>query len=185
MLGSPTGNPDAAKKRDTMKKLLFLAMIVLAATTYSIAAEKKSIKNIDLDALAGDTQVVLKGTGDEHLALAWWMPNEFWQLTFARDTTTSETDKEAMLNLLSRVSLLVIVQADITSFGAFKFYSKEEIGKKMFVSFTNARGKTPRLRAMKTINPNLELVIDVMKNPAASSGVSQGIDFSSQQAAGN
>ena len=97
-----------------MKKLLILPMIVLTATTYSMAAEKKPIKEINTDAFTKDTQVMLKGTGSNHIALAWWIPNEFWDSILSRDTTINETNKKAMINAISGVSLLAIVQADVS-----------------------------------------------------------------------
>ena len=142
-----------------MKKLLISAMIVLAVGTSLMAAEKKIFKDIDIDAFSTDTQVTPQGAGDDHLALAWWIPNEFWKSIFSRDVTTSETDKKAMLDAMSGISLLAVVQADITSLGAFKFYSKEEIDEKMLISFTDVSGKRRRLFPMQTIDPDLEVVL--------------------------
>lgn len=138
-------------------------MIVLTVSTYSMAAEKKNLKDVDTDAFAADTQVTPQGSGDNHLALAWWIPNEFWESILSRDMTTSESDKKAMLDAMSGVSLLAVVQADITSFGAFKFYSKEEIEKNMLISFSDASGKRQRLSSMQTIDPDLEVVLGVFK----------------------
>lgn len=146
-----------------MKKLLISAMIVLLATTYSIATEKRPVKDINTDAFTSETQATALGAGDDHMALAWWIPNEFWESILSRDTTTSETDKKAMLDAMSGISLLAVVQADITHFGAFKFYSKEEIEKRMVISFTHAGGKRQRLSPMQTINPDLEVVLGVFK----------------------
>ena len=146
-----------------MKKLLISAMIILTVSTYSMAAEKKPLKDVDTDAFTTDTQVTAQGAGDNHVALAWWVPNEFWGSIFSRDATTSEVDKKAMLDAMSGISLLAVVQADITSFGAFKFYSKEEIEEKMLISFTDASGKRQRLSPLQTVNPDLEVVLGVFK----------------------
>lgn len=146
-----------------MKKLLIAIVIVSTVSTYSMAAEKKSLKDVDTEAFASDTQVTLKGAGDNHMALAWWIPSEFWQALFSRDTTTSKAVKKAMLEAMSGVSLLAVVQADITVFGAFKFYSKEEIEENMILSFSGADGKKQRLSPMQTIDPDLEVVLGVFK----------------------
>jgi len=146
-----------------MKKLLISAAIVLSLCTSLMAAERKALKDVDTDSFTTDTQVTAQGAGDNHLALAWWIPNEFWESILSRDTTTSEADKKAMLDAMSGISLLAVVQADITSFGAFKFYSKEEIEKKMLLSFTNAGGKRQRLSPMQKIAPDLKVVLGVFK----------------------
>jgi len=128
-----------------------------------MAAEKKSIKKINTDAFTSDTQVMLQGTGANNMALAWWIPNEFWDSILSRDTTILETNKKVMLNTMSGISLLAIVQADISPLGAFNFYSKEEVEKKILISYTDSGGKKQRLSPMQTINPNLEIVLGTFK----------------------
>ncbi len=146
-----------------MKKLFIAVMMISMVATYSVAAERKPIKAIDTDAFTSDTQVTPKGAGDNHVALAWWIPNEFWESILSRDATTSESDKKAMLDALSGVSLLAVVQADISAFGAFKFYSKEEIEENMTLSYSGSDGKKQRLSPVQTIDPDLEVVLGVFK----------------------
>ena len=128
-----------------------------------MAAEKHPLKDVDTDELTFDTQYMPKVAGDNQMALIWWIPHEFWGALFSRDTTTSEVDKKEMLDALSGIYLLSVVQADITFFGAFKFYSKEEIEKKMLISFTDANGKRQQLSPMQRINPDLEILLGVFK----------------------
>ena len=146
-----------------MKKLLVSIMIALLGTTYVIAAEIKPLKSVDSDAFIEDTQVTPKGAGDNHGALAWWIPYEFWESILSRDMTTSASDKKAWLDVMSGVSLIAVVQTDITALGAFKFYSKEEIEKNMILSFSDTDGKKHRLSPMQTIDPDLEVVLGVFK----------------------
>lgn len=131
--------------------------------TGSMAAERRSIRDIDIDAITKDTQVSPAGAGDEHVAFVWWVPIEFWQSILARDGNTSERDKNATLDALSGSSLIAIVQADVSSVGAFKFYSKDEVEKNMHVSFTNAGGEKQRLRPVQVLAPDLEVVLGVFK----------------------
>lgn len=144
-------------------KLLIRIMIILMISTYSMAAERKPLSEVDTDDLSSDTQAIPKGAGDDHASLVWWMPIEFWEAILSRDTSTSDTDRKAMLDTMSGVSLLAVVQADISVFGAFRFYSKEEIEKNMTLSFTDADGKKHSLSPMQTINPDLEVVLGVFK----------------------
>lgn len=146
-----------------MKKLFIAVMMVSMVATYSLAAERKPIKEIDTDEFTSDTQVTPKGAGGNHAALAWWIPNEFWESILSRDTTTSASDKKAMLDAMAGVSLIAVVQADITALGAFKFYSKEEIEKNMILSFSDAGGKKQRLSPMQTIDADLKVVLGVFK----------------------
>lgn len=146
-----------------MNKILIAAVMALTIATYTMAAERKPLKDVDTDAFTNDTQITLRGAGDNHMAFAWWIPNEFWQTLFSRDASISEADKKAVLQALSGISLLAIVQADITELGAFKFYSKEAIEKNMVLSFSNADGKKQRLSPAQKIDPNLEVVLGTFK----------------------
>lgn len=146
-----------------MKKRLVALMLALAFSGHAMAVEKKALRDIDTNAFTTDTQVMLQGSGDKHVALAWWIPNEFWQSILERDKNTSEADKRAMLDALAGTSLLAIVQADITPLGAFKYYSKDEIEKKMRLSFADAAGKSHKLKPLQEIDPNLEAVLGMFK----------------------
>ena len=146
-----------------MKKLFVAVIIVSMVATYSMAAEKKPLKDIDTEAFTSDTQVTPKGAGDKHIALAWWIPNEFWESLLSRDATTSASEKKAMLDAMSGVSLLAVVQADISAVGAFQYYSKEEIEQSMTLSYTGADGQKQRLPPLQTIAPDLEVVLGVFK----------------------
>ncbi len=141
------------------------ALIVIAAMLFSlsVAAERKSLKEVDADAFIADTQVAPKGTGDSHLALVWWIPNEFWESILSRDATTSEADKKAMLDAMEGVTLLVIVQADITQFGAMRFYSREEIERSMVLSFADGDDTRHALSLVREIDPDLEVILSIFR----------------------
>ena len=146
-----------------MKKLIFSVMIVLTISNYSIATEKTPLKKVDIDAFTTDTQVSIPGIGDDHIALVWWIPNEFWEVIFSQDETISKTQQDELLDAMSGISMLAVVQGDITSFGAFKFYSKEVIETQMLVSFTDASGKRKKISLIQAVNPDLEILLSMFK----------------------
>lgn len=151
------------ERSNTMKKLFLAVVMVSVVATYSMAAEKKDLKDVDIDEITSDTQATLRGAGDNHMAIVWWIPNEFWESILSRDATTSEHDKKTLLDAMSGVSLLALVQADISDFGAFSFYSKEEIEKNMTLSFSDSDGRKQRLLTMQKIDPDLEAVLGVFR----------------------
>lgn len=115
-----------------------------------------------------DTQVTVQGAGDRHIAVAWWIPNEFWEAFLSRDSTTNESQKQAMLQALSGISLLAVLQGDISTMGAFNFYTKEEIEQSMTLSFSAADGNKYKLSPLQSVAPDLEVVIGVIKPVLAS-----------------
>lgn len=144
-------------------KILIAAVLMTLAMTQAMAAERKPIARVDTDSFTKDTQATPAGAGDNHVAVVWWIPNEFWQAILARDSGTNEQQKKAMLDALSGVSLLAIVQADLTSLGAFQFYSKEDVQKNMTISLTDANERKQGVVPMQTIGGNLEIVLGVFK----------------------
>lgn len=147
-----------------MKSLHVLVATLLVLTAAdALGAERKPIRDVDSDALTGDTQVLALGAGDDHIAMVWWIPVEFWQSTLARDPTTSDSNKRSILETLSGTSLLSVVQADISDLGAFDFYRKEEVAEKMTIDFTGPRSKKQALEPMRAIDPDLEIVLGVLK----------------------
>lgn len=146
-----------------MRWLLMVVLVISMLAGRAEAAEKRPVAEIDSDSLMVDTQVSPRGQGDDHVALVWWIPNEFWESVFARDDFTPEADKNAMLDAIEGVSMVAVVQADITPFGAFRFYSKREVEREMSLTFVDAEGGVTPLKPMKNIGEELELVLGTFK----------------------
>ena len=159
---------ELVERKIKMKKLLFSTMVVLAVGICSMAAERKALRDVDAESLAADTQVAFKGAGDNHVAFAWWMPNEYWESFLSRDTSMSEDDKRAMLDTMSGVCLFAVAQADISAFGSFDFYSKGLIESNMVISFSDANGTRQRLLPLQEIDPDLQILLDVIRPILAS-----------------
>lgn len=146
-----------------MKRLFIAIMMTALVSTFTLAAERKPIEEIDANAFTSDTQVTASGAGDNHIALAWWMPVEFWESIFAKDATTSEAAEKSVLDAMSGVSLMAVVQADISTLGAFDFYAKEEIEERMKLSYVDSDGKKHSLSPVDRIDPDLEVVLGTFK----------------------
>jgi len=117
--------------------MIIISILITTSTVYAL--EKKQIGSVDTDKLIEDTQFSAS-SGADHLNFLWWVPYEFWHATFINDKTTSESDKKMILNTMRPYSLLMICQADISAFGAFKFYSKDEIESKLDITFKPKNG---------------------------------------------
>ena len=91
------------------------------------------------------------------------MPIEFWGSILERDAATSAADKQAMLNVMAEVSLLAVVQADISEVGAFNYYTKQQVEDTMLITFTDALDVKRQLTPIKTLSPDLQVVLSVFK----------------------
>jgi hypothetical protein len=157
--------PDTEHGRQQVEvmKQLIVAVFTFLAITCASAAQLRPVSEIDIDAITDDTQAVPSNVGDDHAAFVWWIPIEYWQSVMSRDTTASEVDKKTLLDAMSGISLLALVQADISAMGAFRYYAKEEIEQQMRISFTDANGITHGLSPLQAIDPDLDLFIGIFK----------------------
>ena len=140
--------------------IMVISVIVTTSTAYAL--EKKSLAAIDTDQLTEDTQFSAP-CGDDHVNVLWWIPVEFWQALYVNDKTTSESDKKAVIDALKPYSLLMICQSDISAFGSFNFYSKEEIENKLDITYGSGNGSLVKITPLKDINPDLQILLDVFK----------------------
>lgn len=127
------------------------------------AAQRLPMEKVDTDAFVDDTQVSLKGAGDDHTAMAWWVPVEFWESVLSRDSGTGDEEKQEILEVLEGVTLLAVVQADISSLGGFKYYTKDEVKAGMAVAYTGADGKTRKMVPEEEVGKDLQMVLGMLK----------------------
>ena len=146
-----------------LRTILFILLAYLfIAVQPGSAVERKKLSAIDTDKLTTDTQVTAT-CGDDHLNLVWWIPHEFWQATFVNDQSTSETDKREILDTMKPYSILAICQADISNFGAFKFYSKSEVLNKLVLKVESANGRVREITPVKNVDSDLDIMLSAFK----------------------
>lgn len=124
------------------------------------AADRKELKDVEIDAFTTATQVSPVGAGDNHLAMAWWIPSEFWESVLSRDDSFKKKDVDEMLETLEGYSMLAVVQADISAFGAFRFYRKNEVEKSLRLQFTDGEGKKHPVKMAEKVAPELQFLLE-------------------------
>ena len=157
-----------------MKFFLLILAVVAGLPGMAWSLEKKSFRQVRLDDLTKETQRVYSENG---VHLAWWIPPEFWEATFAREKGTSSEKKEQILQELRPYSMLAIVQADISPLGSFSFYNQREIEKHLRISYTGPDGKTRQLLPMKNIPQDLQLLQQRIKPILAAAMGNLGQNF--------
>jgi len=150
------------KTGEILMRTIFVITLTLLLGTNTFALEQKSISRVEIDELIAETQKT-PPCGDEHMALVWWLPFEFWQASFASDTTSSQHDVQAMLNTLQPYFIIAVVQADISAFGAFTFYPKDAVEQNMTATYIDENGRNIQLESVQTLDPDLEMLIATFK----------------------
>jgi hypothetical protein len=154
----------AGSSTETRKKMrapLLAGAMILLIVSMAHAIERVPITDVDADAFSMDTQIGFQGVGEDHMAFAWWIPREFWEVVFSQDETMTQADLNGMMEAVKGTSLLAVVQADISYFGAFNYYSKDEIEGGMTVSFTDETGKFREMKPLTDLSADLELMLSV------------------------
>ncbi|WP_395010255.1 hypothetical protein [Undibacterium sp.] len=146
-----------------MKKLYIAFAILTMVAAHSNAIEKKLLKDINTSSMTAETQVTAKGGSENHVSLVWWIPSEFWKAVLSKDVNLTEMQKTSMIEVIANISLVAVVQADVSAIGSLKYYSKEEIGKNMVLSFVDSKGKKEKLSPLQKIDSDLELVLGQFK----------------------
>lgn len=107
--------------------------VVVAVVFFLIISDAKTIeriplKQVDSDALLADASFdPLVNVGDSGFVEIGWFPKEYWATIDIPNTPN--------------VSIMVVVQADITLFGSFEFYSRDEVLRGMTVTYTRGSNR--------------------------------------------
>ncbi len=90
----------------------------------SAAAEEAPVTlrptaEVSINDLITDTQF---STDDpDRVALVWWLPDEFWEVSLASDPTTTKEGVQEVVDVVSKYTLAVCVDGELGPFGGVKF----------------------------------------------------------------
>lgn len=156
-----------------MRLLLALAMISLASFAHAI--DRKEITDIDLNVLTVEGQVMTGGASD--LALVWWIPAEFWEVSMRQESMVPDEQVNQVMGVLKNYSVLAVVQANVSPFGSFQFFEKEQIMKGMNVEFVRPDGSVEAISHTEPSDPDLRIMLDQMRPILAQAMGSLGQNF--------
>jgi len=159
-----------------MKWIKILVISSLLMTCSLQAIERKQIKDVNSDALTSETQAVDSING---FNMVWWIPIEFWDNAFSSDPTITVEQTQEIVDLLKPYSMLAIVQADVSAFGAFNFYDREKISSALSIKYLNENNKKRELSEITDLPADVELLIQQMKPvlTAAMGNMGQSMEF--------
>lgn len=128
-----------------MKKIPYSVLLLLLFGSFVTAQE------IDFNDFLNETQI--SSNDPDAMSMVWWLPTEFWEISFAQDENMSEAEINEFLNTLEPYSIFGVVDGKIGAFGGINYEDEEVISQS--ISVTNQHGKV-----FKPVNPN-ELSPDV------------------------
>jgi hypothetical protein len=137
---------------------LALVLGVMFACTAQAALTRKDLKDVDVTALTGELQKTVPGEG---IHMAWWIPTEFWGASVASDADMSQADKDELVRVMSKYSLLAVAQADVTRFGTIAFYERSVIVNGMKIELADGK-KTRELQPIEDYPDELRMLLKIM-----------------------
>lgn len=106
-----------------MKKIT-ITIIMLLVTLVTFSQKKKELKNVSIDEIVEETQV--SSNGDD-VQLIWWLPKEFWQVSFSQDSNTSQSEIDEITQLMKDYTVVLVVSGKVGMFGGVTYKEYEEI----------------------------------------------------------
>jgi hypothetical protein len=130
-----------------VKLLLVLALVLLASFAHAI--DKKEITDVDLNALTVEGQVMTGGASD--LALVWWIPAEFWEVSMRQESMVPDAQVNQVMG--------------------------DQILKGMNVEFVRPDGSVEAISHTDPSDPDLRIMLDQMRPILAQAMGSLGQNF--------
>lgn len=82
-------------------------------------------EEIDINALIMETQKM--SHEPDEMSLVWWIPEEFWQVSFAQDPSSTEADVQEFLATISPYMIIAVVDGKVGAFGGITYNPESEI----------------------------------------------------------
>ena len=79
-------------------------------------------RRVDINALVEETQKMSKET--DEMTLLWWIPEDFWQVSFAQDPNMTAAQAEEFIRVVRPYMIVVAVDGKIGSFGGVTYKSE-------------------------------------------------------------
>lgn len=126
-------------------------------------SQNKPFEKVSIDTFVSETQF---GSDDsEHIEIIWWVPTEYWNVIFAQDPTTSQAEKDGIIELLKDYVIVIAIKGKIGLFGGITYEDSESIKSMTTVTF---KGEELPMTKEKNISPDMNnfisLIQPMMKN---------------------
>lgn len=114
---------------------------------------------IDVEALIHETQRSVPG--NDQMSMVWWMPEDFWRISFAQEKALTAEGSEEMLKALKPYTLVAVVDGKMGPMGGVSFRPEADVRKDIVLVDTS--GKEHRPLADDAINKDVKLFLGYIK----------------------
>jgi len=103
--------------------IVFVAVCLLCGGMKIGVAQEEG--KVDLNVLIQETQKMSQKA--DEMTFVWWIPEEFWQVSFAEDPTATEAQSEEFIKVLQPYTLIAVVDGKVGAFGGVTYSSEADI----------------------------------------------------------
>jgi len=105
--------------------LLVAVLLMCGWIANSLAQEESQETKVDFNALIQETQKLSDKVDD--MTMVWWIPEEYWRVSFAEDPTMTAAQTEEFLKVLRPYTLIVVVDGKMGAFGGITYKSEADL----------------------------------------------------------
>lgn len=98
-------------------------LILLFCGWWSFAFAQE--REVDINTLVQETQKLTQAA--DELTMVWWIPEEYWQVSFAQDSNMTAAQTEEFIKILRPYVLIVAVDGKVGAFGGVTYKSETVI----------------------------------------------------------
>lgn len=144
-------------KNSPLKSLMLASL--LSCVCAAIAAAQTQTAGVDLNALTNETQKMSPEA--DHMALVWWIPEEYWQVALSQNPGTSKQQTEQFVQTIRPYVVFAVVDGKIGSFGGVTYKSEETV--RSTIQIVDEKGTVFRPLADEKVDPDTRNILAIMK----------------------
>jgi len=143
------------KKSNRMKTRVVMLLGGLLFTFFGFA----QLEGVDLDQFITETQQ--SSSAADEMRIVWWIPVEFWDITFQNDPATTKEQADQIVDVLKPYTIFAVVDGEIGPFGGVTYKSVESI--KNGITLIDNENITYKSLDTENLNADVQNLISAFK----------------------
>ena len=135
--------------------VIALTLLFLGFISTGLPQENK----INLNTLTQETQKMAEKA--DEMTLIWWIPEEFWRVSFEQDPSITAEQTEEFIKVLRPYTIVVAVDGEMGTFGGVTYESEQAI--RSSIRIIDNEGSTYRPLSESSIDADCENFLAMMK----------------------
>lgn len=136
-------------------EVFIVALLIFGSINLSFAQDIK----VDIVALTEETQKIIQSR--DELAAVWWIPEEYWRVSFKQKPNMTEAKWEEFIKFLRPYTVFFALEGKVGTFGGVTYKSEATI--KNSIQMIDSQGTHYRPLGDEKIDANTKNLLSMMK----------------------